>query len=76
LAIAADRFALKSQTGAGQPEISDECGRLALAHGKRTLRVRAVVIGVLEELPYICPVAVAIGSLIIMGMTLWKDWPQ
>ena len=46
------------------------------AHVKRTLRVRAVVIGVLEELPFICPVAVAIGSLIMMGMTLWNDWPQ
>jgi len=42
---------------------------------KRTLRVRAVVIGVLEELPFICPVVVAIGSLIMIGMTL-KDWPQ
>jgi hypothetical protein len=30
LAIAADRFSLKSQTAAGQPEISDACGRLAL----------------------------------------------
>jgi len=46
------------------------------AHTKRTPRVRAVVVGVLEELPFICPVAVAIGSLIMMGMTLWKDWPQ
>jgi hypothetical protein len=46
------------------------------AHVKRTLRVRAVVIGVLDELPFICPVVVAIGSLIMMGMTLWKDWPQ
>jgi hypothetical protein len=45
------------------------------AHVKRTLRVRTIVIGVLEELPFICPVAVAIGSLIMMGMTLWKDWP-
>jgi len=43
---------------------------------KRTLRVRAVVIGVLEELPFICPVVVAIGSLIMIGMTLYKDWPQ
>jgi hypothetical protein len=34
------------------------------------------VIGVLEELPFVCPVTVAIGSLIMMGMTLWKDWPQ
>ena len=46
------------------------------AHMKRTLRVRAVVIGVLEELPFICPVVVAIGSLIMIGMTLFKDWPQ
>ena len=41
-----------------------------------TLGGLAVVVGVLEELPFICPVAVAIGSLIMMGMTLWKDWPQ
>ena len=43
---------------------------------KRTRRVRAVVIGVLEELPFICPVAVAIGSLIMIGIMLCKDWPQ
>ncbi|WP_198031972.1 hypothetical protein [Bradyrhizobium sp. Ec3.3] len=46
------------------------------AHMTRTLHVRAVVIGVLEELPFICPVAVAIGSLIMIGITLCKDWPQ
>ena len=46
------------------------------AHKKGTLRVRAVVVGVLEELPFICPVAVAIGSLIMIGVTLFKDWPQ
>ncbi|UWU79089.1 hypothetical protein N2603_11695 [Bradyrhizobium huanghuaihaiense] len=49
---------------------------LRFAHLKRTLRVRAVAIGVLEELPFICPVAVAIGSLIMIGITLCKDWPQ
>ena len=43
---------------------------------KRTLRVRAAVVGVLEELPLICPVAVVIGSLIMIGITLYKDWPQ
>jgi len=47
-----------------------------LAHMKRTLRVRAVVVGVLEELPFICPVVVAISSLIMIGITLYKDWPQ
>jgi hypothetical protein len=46
------------------------------AHVKRTLRVRAVVIGVLGELPFICPLTVAIGSPIMMATTLWKDWPQ
>lgn len=46
------------------------------AHMKRTLRSRAVFISVLEELPLICPVAVAIGSLIMIGITLCKDWPQ
>jgi hypothetical protein len=46
------------------------------AHMKRTFRVRAVVVGVLEELPFICPVVVAIGSLIMIGITLYKDWPQ
>ncbi|WP_456840396.1 hypothetical protein [Bradyrhizobium sp. USDA 4486] len=43
---------------------------------ERTRRVRTVVIGVLEELPFICPVAVAIASLIMIGITLWTDWPQ
>jgi hypothetical protein len=46
------------------------------ARVKRTLRLRAAVVGVLEELPFICPVAVAIGSLIMIGITLYKDWPQ
>ena len=43
---------------------------------KRTLRVRAVLVGVLKELPFICPAAVAIGSLIMIGITLYTDWPQ
>lgn len=43
------------------------------AHTKKTLRVREVVICVLEELPFVCPVAVAIGSLIMIGITLCKD---
>jgi hypothetical protein len=47
-----------------------------LAQTKKTLRLRAVFVGVLEELPFICPVAAAIGSLIMIGITLFKDWPQ
>jgi hypothetical protein len=46
------------------------------AHMMRTLRVRAVLVGVLEELPFICPVLVAIGSLTMIGITLYRDWPQ
>ena len=46
------------------------------AHIKGTRRVRAVVVSVLEELPFICPVVVAIGSLIMIGITLCSDWPQ
>jgi hypothetical protein len=47
-----------------------------LARIKKTLHLRAVVVGVLEELPFICPVAAAIGSLIMIGITVCKDWPQ
>jgi hypothetical protein len=43
---------------------------------KRTLRVRVVVVGVLEALPFICPAAVSIGSLIMIAIALCKDWPQ
>jgi hypothetical protein len=31
---------------------------------------------VLEELPFICPVVVTVGSLIMIGVTLFRDWPQ
>ncbi|MCK1280125.1 hypothetical protein IVB46_33385 [Bradyrhizobium sp. 61] len=44
------------------------------AHMKRTLRGRAVVIGVLEKLPF--NALLAIGSLIMIGFALYKDWPQ
>ena len=43
---------------------------------KRTLYVRTVVVRALDELPFICPAVVAIGSLIMIGITLYKDWPQ
>ena len=46
------------------------------AHVKRTLSVRAALVGLLEELPFICPVVVAIGSLLMIVATLCKDWPQ
>ena len=43
---------------------------------KRTLIGRAAVVTVLEELPLICPVVVAVGSLIMIVITLCRDWPQ
>jgi len=46
------------------------------AHMKRTHRVRATVVAVLEDLQFICPVVVAVGSLIMIGITLFRDWPQ
>ena len=46
------------------------------AHAKRTLRVRTVVVGVLEKLPFICPAVVLIGSLIMIVFAFCKDSPQ
>ena len=46
------------------------------AHVKRTLRDRAALVGLLDELPYICPVLVAIGSLTMIVIKLCRDWPQ
>ena len=77
MALAGNRFAMKSSRPLLWAKRRYPMGVAGsrVAHMKRTLRVRAVVIGVLEELPFICPVVVAIGSLIMIGMTL-KDWPQ
>ena len=46
------------------------------ANVKRTLRVRAALVGLLEELPFICPVVVAIGSTVMIVIKLCKDLPQ
>ena len=43
---------------------------------KRTLIGRAAAVAVLEELPFICSVVVAVGSLIMVRITLCRDWPQ
>jgi hypothetical protein len=37
---------------------------------------RAIVVAVLEELPVICSLTVAAGSMIMIGIMLFKDWPQ
>lgn len=46
------------------------------AHMKRNLGGRTTFVTVLEEWPVICSVAVAAGSMIMIGLTLYKDWPQ
>ena len=46
------------------------------ANVKRTLRLRAVLVGLLEELPFVCPVVVAIGSTVMIVIKLCKDLPQ
>jgi hypothetical protein len=46
------------------------------AHRKRRSSGRAAVIAVLEELPAICSLAVAAVSMIMIGIMLYKDWPQ
>jgi hypothetical protein len=46
------------------------------AHRKRTFSGRAAVIALLEELPVICSVVVAAGSMIIVGIMLYRDWSQ
>lgn len=49
---------------------------LRFANVKRTLRVRATLVGLLEELPFVCPVVVAIGSTIMIVIKLCRDLPQ
>ena len=46
------------------------------AHMKRNRGGRAAIVAVLEEWPVICSVAVAAGSMIMIGVTLYNDWPQ
>jgi hypothetical protein len=45
------------------------------AHMKR-MGGRAIVVAVLEVLPVICSLTVAAGSMIMIGILLFKDWPQ
>ena len=46
------------------------------AHMKRNLKGRAAFIAVLEEWPVICSMMVAAGSMIMIGIMLYSDWPQ
>ena len=46
------------------------------AHVKRNLSGRAAVIAVLEDLPVICSVVVAVGSMIMIGIMLYNHLQQ
>ena len=70
MAIAGDRLALKSLTRRCWGPNGDVRWVWQM---KRTLRVRAVAVGVLEKLPFICPVVVLIGSLIMIVIALCED---
>ena len=78
MAIAEARFALKIRPlllGAKRRCPMGVAG-WRFADVKRTLRVRAVLVGLLEELPFVCPVIVAIGSTVMIVIKLCKDLPQ
>lgn len=54
--------------------MSDGCGRLALRAIERSLRVRAVLVGL--ELPFVCAVVVAVGSTVMILIKLCEDLRQ
>jgi len=43
---------------------------------RRELAGGQAVVAVLEELPVICSLAIAAGSMIMIGIMLYEDWPQ
>jgi hypothetical protein len=47
-----------------------------LAHTKRTVTGRATVVAVLEDWHLICSVAVAAGSMIMIGITFYNNLQQ
>jgi hypothetical protein len=46
------------------------------AHMKRDLGGRAAIVAVLEEWRVIWSVVVVASSMIMIGITLYNDWPQ
>ena len=49
---------------------------LRFAQLKRSLRIRAALVGMLQELPFVCAVVVAVGSTVMIVIKLCKDLPQ
>jgi hypothetical protein len=46
------------------------------AHIRKSLGGRAAIVAALEEWPLICSVAVVAGSVTMIGITLYYDWPH
>ena len=78
LAIAKTRFASKIRPLLLGAEWRCSMGVAGsrFAHVKRTIRVRVALVGLLEELQFICPVVVAVGSTVMIVIKLCKDLPQ
>jgi hypothetical protein len=75
--IAGDCFPLLEVSPLG-PKRSFRMGAAGLrfAQLKRTFGGRVAIAAVLEEWPMICSVVVAASSMIMIGITLYHDWPQ
>ena len=46
------------------------------AHVKRNLSGRAAIVAVLQDWQVICSAVVAAGSMIMLGIMLYRDWPH
>ena len=49
---------------------------LRFAQLKRSFRVRAALVGMLQELPFVCAVVIAFGSTVMIVIKLCKDLPE
>ncbi|MEY9229867.1 hypothetical protein ABIF68_010119 [Bradyrhizobium japonicum] len=49
---------------------------LRFAQLKRSFRVRAALVGMLQELPFVCAVVIAVGSTVMIVIKLCKDLPE
>jgi hypothetical protein len=75
---------MRPSVAAAQPDDCDAISRYA--HGGCAPQLdeqllsevggQAAVVAVLEELPGICSLAVAAGSMIMIGIMFYKDWLQ
>jgi len=72
LALAGERFALIESNWAKRSFQMGVAG-WRFAHGKRNLSGRAGIVAVLKDWQVIC---LAAGSMIMLGIMLYRDWPQ